>query len=313
MNLHALKVERLAADAITAGAPVVFDHIVYTDGTISYGMDTGVVTFHKPGRYIVDWWVSAPAEASPTGLVFVLSTSQGDHMEGGMPDTVDKAAGTGIVDVAAAPVTMRLINAGMGHADLAASSPVKATLQVMEESGITLPLAAGETSPGIQAVSPILNPIGISNEPYALIIDDTTQTPGAADTPTLVTLSTNEVLNDIAHTATSGIITFQTDGLYLITVSAQVSQTVAQSTFINLWLRKNGGDLPDSNRSRTLTSSTDFGSLALQYIVSMADTDTLELYQAVSNTGRNTGVYVRTPGAGPVSPSIILAINYIST
>lgn len=313
MNIHALKVERLAAETVTASAPVVFDNIVYSSGNISYDPGSGVVTFHKSGRYIVNWWVSVPTDVSPTGLVFVLSTSQGDFLTGDTPDTIDKVAGTGIVDVAATPVTMSLINAGMGHADLAASSPVKATLQVIEGSGITPPFAAGNTSPNIKDLSPILNPIGISNEPYALIIDDTTQTPDTADTPTIITLSINQSLNSIAHTATSGIITFQTDGIYLITVTTQVSQTVAQSTFINLWLRKNGDDLADSNRSRTLTSSTDFGSLALQYIISMAATDTLEIYQAVSVAGRNTGIYVRTPGAGPVSPSIIVAINYIST
>ena len=128
----------------------------------------------------------------------------------------------------------------------------------------------------------------------------------AANTATLVTLSTNEVLNSITHTASSGLIVFQTAGTYLISISAQVSQTAAQTTSLRLWLRKNGADLPDSTRTRTLTQATDVGSMSLVYMVSMVATDTLEVYQSVDNMGRNTGLYALTPTGAPAAPSIIV-------
>ena len=98
----------------------------------------------------------------------------------------------------------------------------------------------------------------------------------------------------------------------MITVTTQVSQTVAQSTFVDLWLRKNGVDLPSSNRRRSLNSATDIGSVALTYEVEMVDTDYLEVYQSVSATGRDAGLYATAPAGQPASPSIIVTIAYIS-
>jgi hypothetical protein len=141
--------------------------------------------------------------------------------------------------------------------------------------------------------------------------DNTTQTP-ATTSPTLVTLATNGLLNSITHTASTGTITFQTSGVYLINVTTQVSQTVAQPTNIYLWLRKNGVDLINSNRTRSLTSATDVGSVALAYVVAMAATDYLEIYQSVSATGRNTGLYAFTPAGEPAAPSVLITIAYIS-
>jgi hypothetical protein len=149
--------------------------------------------------------------------------------------------------------------------------------------------------------------------PYALLSDNTTQTPTTANTTTPITLSTNKLLNGITHTASSSTITFQTAGTYLVNISVQVSQTAPQATSIRIWLEQNTTDIPDSARTRTLTSATDVGSMVLAYEISAAASDTLVINQSVSSTTSSAGIYRLTPTGTPVAPSIIVAISYISS
>jgi hypothetical protein len=44
----------------------------------------------------------------------------------------------------------------------------------------------------------------------------------------------------------------------------------------------------------------------------MINGDYLEVYQSVSATGRNAGIYATAPAGEPAAPSIIITIAYIS-
>lgn len=151
----ALQIERLAAGTITAGAPVVFDNVVYTDGNISYNGATGVITFNEAGRYIVNWWLATQASAA-AGVIFALSTSQGDFLEGNTPNRADEVVGVGIIDVVSPPVTMTLSNAAAGSVALASSLPVKATLMIVQDD-----IGTGATGPtGPTGPQGPLGPVG---------------------------------------------------------------------------------------------------------------------------------------------------------
>ena len=175
--------------------------------------------------------------------------------------------------------------------------------------------AAGVT--GATGVTGPTGAVGVTGSlalaPYALLSDNTTQTPTTANTTTPITLSTNKLLNGITHTASSSTITFQTAGTYLVNISVQVSQTAPQATSIRIWLEQNTTDIPDSARTRTLTSATDVGSMVLAYEISAAASDTLVINQSVSSTTSSAGIYRLTPTGTPAAPSIIIAISYISS
>ena len=175
--------------------------------------------------------------------------------------------------------------------------------------------AAGVT--GATGVTGPTGAVGVTGSlalaPYALLSDNTTQTPTTANTTTPITLSTNKLLNGITHTASSSTITFQTAGTYLVNISVQVSQTAPQATSIRIWLKQNTTDIPDSARTRTLTSATDVGSMVLAYEISAAASDTLVINQSVSSTTSSAGIYRLTPTGTPAAPSIIIAISYISS
>ncbi len=133
MSNIALQIERQAAGLIEPSSNVAFDTIVYCAGDISYDTGAGVITFHVAGRYVLDWWVATQTSTSTNGAVFALSSSQGDVLEGNSPIKTGEVVGIGILDIAAAPVTVSLVNASTASFYYSAIVPVKATLVVTED------------------------------------------------------------------------------------------------------------------------------------------------------------------------------------
>lgn len=137
MGNIALQIERLATGAAAAADAVVFDHIVYSSGDIAYDMESGAITFHTPGRYLITWSVSIQTAAS-NALIFALSSSQSDFLQGNLPLRNGEVSGSAIIDATDVPVTVSLVNSG-GNAFYAANVPVRANLVVVmdENSGNT--------------------------------------------------------------------------------------------------------------------------------------------------------------------------------
>jgi hypothetical protein len=133
MSDIALQIERLTAGNVASGTNVIFDNIVYTAGNISYNGVTGIITFNEAGRYVLDWWVATQAALTTNGVVFALSSSQGDFLEGSSPIRVGEVIGIGIIDVISAPVTVTLDNASTGNIVYSAIVPVKATLMIVQD------------------------------------------------------------------------------------------------------------------------------------------------------------------------------------
>nr|WP_312578768.1 hypothetical protein [Sedimentibacter sp.] len=149
MSNIALQVERSIAGSVGINDNVVFDTIVYSAGNISYNNLTGVVTFNEMGRYAFNWWVSTQSSSSSNGTVFVLSSSQGDSLEGTSPIKTGEVVGVGIIDVISAPVTVSLVNESSDAVYYSPVVPLIATLVIIQddvpESGPTGP--TGDTGP----------------------------------------------------------------------------------------------------------------------------------------------------------------------
>lgn len=133
MGNIALQIERTASGIINAGENVVFEATAYSDGNISYNNTTGVITFNEQGRYIINWWVSTQSSSSTDGVVFALSSSQGDFIVGNSPTKTGEIIGVGIVNVSTAPVTLSLVNGSIGNHFYAAQIPLKAALVVTKD------------------------------------------------------------------------------------------------------------------------------------------------------------------------------------
>ncbi|HAK74340.1 MAG TPA: hypothetical protein DCP36_13670, partial [Sporomusaceae bacterium] len=98
MSNIALQIERTTAGSVVDGANVIFETVVYSSGNISYNDITGIITFNEPGRYFLNWWVATQSIASACGVVFSLSSSQGDFLDGNSPSKLGVVPGVGIID-----------------------------------------------------------------------------------------------------------------------------------------------------------------------------------------------------------------------
>ena len=152
MSNIALQIERTLTGSVSNNANVVFEDIVYSAGNISYNNVTGEITFNEAGRYIFDWWVATQTAATSPAVIFTLTSTQGDNLEGNSPNKLGVVVGIGIVDVITAPVTVTLVNETGNNVVYSSAVPVQASLVVYQDessdSGPTGPTGPeGPTGP----------------------------------------------------------------------------------------------------------------------------------------------------------------------
>lgn len=177
--------------------------------------------------------------------------------------------------------------------------------------------ATGPTGPtgatGPMGATGPTGPAGLGLVPYATILDTTTQTPATAGEPTPVTLSNNQVLVGLSHMPGTGTITFPISGVYLIVITAEVSETSSAANTVDVWLRSGGADVPNSNRRVSVDTANEVKILTESYTLQAAAGQSVEIYQSVSSTTGSPGLYSYTPDGSPVIPSVTVSIHYIST
>lgn len=105
-----------------------------------------------------------------------------------------------------------------------------------------------------------------------------------------------------------------TTGVYNIQFSAQTNKTTGTASNINIWLAKNGTEIPFSNTGVTLAGgANDVAIPAWNFYVSASAGDYYQLIFAASQT--NTLIEYRPSGsatsAGPAIPSVILTVNRV--
>ncbi|WP_315109816.1 hypothetical protein [Clostridium intestinale] len=176
MSNSALHLERLNDEYIPSGSSVVFDNIVYNSGNIAYDPATGIITFTEAGRYVLNWWVSTQTATSPSFVVFALTSSQGDVLEGNSPVKTGEVVGFGIIDVVSAPVTVTLNYISEGTAVLSSLVPVKASLVIVQDDIVSPTSVTGPT--GATGTTGITGSTGTTGETGATGITGTTGATG---------------------------------------------------------------------------------------------------------------------------------------
>ncbi|MDR0405524.1 MAG: hypothetical protein LBH54_01880, partial [Clostridiales bacterium] len=134
MNTISLQAERAVGGIAEAGANVVWDAVLSESGGIGYDADTGVVTLQEPGRYEFHWWVATQAANAANGIVFTLTSSQGDTVIGNSPAKTGEVTGTAVLEIPSAPVSVTLKNESGGAVFYSAVVPAKAALTVVGDT-----------------------------------------------------------------------------------------------------------------------------------------------------------------------------------
>jgi hypothetical protein len=147
--------------------------------------------------------------------------------------------------------------------------------------------------------------------PCGYFLSTTTQTNPIANTANLITfnVSGDHIFVDLGSPA-SRVFVAQT-GIYDFHISVQTYKTSGGSDTIDLWLRKNGVDVENSNGRNMLTNTTNTMVMTRIYTVRLEAGDYVEFVWA----GADTTVvlqYLAATAPRPATPAAVLNVSLIS-
>ena len=158
--------------------------------------------------------------------------------------------------------------------------------------------------------------------PYGQFQSQTDQTAAAIDQAYAITYDQSDFLDGVTLSSGSRL-TVPTEGVYTVTYSLQFKNTTNDVQDIDIWIRKNGIDIPDTNSQFSIAARKSAGApshliATTPIMVELAANDYIQLMWHVTNTGvslehfpavaYSAGV---TP-AIPATPSAIVQVEFAS-
>jgi hypothetical protein len=143
--------------------------------------------------------------------------------------------------------------------------------------------------------------------PYNQLLSTTNQTAAAIDVAYALALDTSEFPDGISIVSSSRI-TFVSAGIYVLTFSIQMESSSTSSEFVDIWLRKNGTDIPASNSQFGIPPRKGSGVAATiavtPLVISIAANDYVEIMWRVSATTVSIKYYPAVAYSAGVTPAI---------
>jgi hypothetical protein len=145
---------------------------------------------------------------------------------------------------------------------------------------------------------------------YGSFDSTATQTIGTINTATAITLGTTLSSNGVSvGTPTSRLVVAES-GFYQVDASLQVQSGSSSSKNIYFWLRKNGSDVTDTVRAITNDLNNGYSPISLNYTISLAANDYVELYWAADSTDVDL-VPITGLAFAPDAPSVIVNVSQL--
>ena len=147
--------------------------------------------------------------------------------------------------------------------------------------------------------------------------DTTDQTPANTTTPYAVSFNTTDFSNGITLSNSSRINVSQ-DGIYNLQFSLQLKNTTNDTQDVDIWFRKNGTDISNSNSRFSLPARKSSGDpshliAAMNFYVELNADDYVELMWRVSDVGVSIEQYpAGTSPTRPAVPSVIATMQYVA-
>ena len=146
---------------------------------------------------------------------------------------------------------------------------------------------------------------------YHLSAYDTTTQTAVINTPTAMRLNTNAFSNGISIVSGTQI-TFAYTGTYDIQFSAQFHHTGGGGSGdeVDIWLRKNGVDIPNTATSVTITSSAKYAVPAWDWLLQANAGDQFQIFWATNNANIHIDALPASvvPAVHPAIPSVIVSV-----
>lgn len=158
--------------------------------------------------------------------------------------------------------------------------------------------------------------------PYGQFQSDANQTAAAVDTAYAVTFTQSDFLDGVVLSSGSRL-TVPDSGVYNVTFSLQFKNTTSGAEDIDIWLRKNGTDIPATNSRFSIVARKGAGNpshliTTTSVMADLAANDYIQLMWHVTNVNVTmerfpavTAVPGTTP-AIPATPSAIVQVEFVS-
>lgn len=171
----------------------------------------------------------------------------------------------------------------------------------------------------VNALQSLASPRGgrFINMPYGAFQDSTDQTAANTTTAYAVTFNTTDFNNGITLSNSSRINVSQ-DGIYNLQFSLQLKNTTNDTQDVDVWFKKNGTNIDNSNSTFGLSTRKSAGDpshtiAAMNYFVSLATNDYIEIMWRPSDVGVTIDASgTNTNPTRPAIPSAIATMSYVS-
>ena len=158
--------------------------------------------------------------------------------------------------------------------------------------------------------------------PYGQFQSQSDQTAAAIDVAYAVTYDVSDFLDGVTLSSGSRL-TVPDAGVYTVSYSIQFKNTTNGIQDIDIWLRKNGTDIPDTNSRFSISARKGAGNpshliATTPIMVELAANDYVQVMWHVTDTGVSiehfpavTAVPGTTP-AHPATPSVLVQVEFMS-
>ncbi len=138
------------------------------------------------------------------------------------------------------------------------------------------------------------------------------QRPKKGKQATPVSLNVNDAITGIEHFTTkdNSIIRIKQSGLYFVIAAPQIGRKKGNtSRYVDVWMRKNGEDVPNSNIRANLYHGTSKDVIINQSMIPLFREDEIQVMMSVETGNEGLGLEAIKPKGEPTIPSIILSMR----
>jgi len=155
------------------------------------------------------------------------------------------------------------------------------------------------------------------NNPHGAFQDSTNQTAASTTTAYAVTFNTTDFSNGVTM-ASGSRITVASSGIWNLQFSIQLKNTTNSGQDVDIWFRKNGTNIDNSNSrfhppARKGSGDPSHIIAALNFFVEMNESDYIEIMWRTENTGVSIEAFATSSSpTRPAVPSAIATMTFVS-
>ena len=148
--------------------------------------------------------------------------------------------------------------------------------------------------------------------PNGLVFNTVDQTFATPNTAYPIVYNTTYLSNAVQlKSGSSSQIEVLVGGVYNFQYTGQVLSTSANAKTIDIWIRRNGIDIPYSNRARTVSANNQYAPITWNFNIDLAAGEYVELMAAVTDVTLYLDAMAAT-SPHPGTSSSVLTINFIA-